>query len=59
MTELKKWITTALLTLLLLPAMALKKAVPTYTFRFFPQTDIFYVPWTGNDPELARLLECI
>ena len=59
MTELKKWITTALLTLLLLPAMAQQKADTTYTFRFVPQKDMFYVPWNGNDMELARLLECI
>lgn len=32
MTELKKWITTALLTLLLLPAMAQQKADTTYHF---------------------------
>ena len=31
----------------------------TYTFRFVPQKDMFYVPWNGNDRELARLLECI
>ena len=59
MTELKKWITSALLTLLLLPAMAQQKADTTYTFRFVPQKDMFYVPWNGNDMELARLLECI
>ena len=59
MTELKKWITTALLTLLLLPAMAQQKADTTYTFRFVPQKDMFYVPWNGNDMELARLLEGI
>ena len=59
MTELKKWITTALLTLLLLPAMAQQKADTTYTFRFVPQKDTFYVPWNGTDTELARLLECI
>ena len=59
MTELKKWIMTALLTLLLLPAMAQQKADTTYTFRFVPQKDMFYVPWNGNDMELARLLECI
>ena len=52
MTELKKWITTALLTLLLLPAMAQQKADTTYTFRFVPQKDMFYVPWNGNDMEL-------
>ena len=59
MKDLKKWITTALLTLLLLPAMAQQKADTTYTFRFVPQRDMFYVPWNGNDMELARLLECI
>ena len=59
MTELKKWITTALLTLLLLPAMAQQKADTTYTFRFVPQKDMFYVPWNGNGQELTRLLECI
>ena len=59
MSELKKWITIALLTLLLLPAMAQQKADTTYTFRFVPQKDMFYVPWNGNDTELARLLECI
>ena len=59
MTELKKWITTALLTLLLLPAIAQQKADTTYTFRFVPREDMFYVPWNGNDTELARLLECI
>ena len=26
---------------------------------FVPQKDMFYVPWNGNDTELARLLECI
>lgn len=59
MTELKKWITTALLTLLLLPAMAQQKADTTYTFRFVPQKDMFYVPWNGNDMELARLLSAL
>ena len=59
MSELKKWITTALLTLLLLPAIAQQKTDTTYTFRFVPQKDMFYVPWNGNDTELARLLECI
>ena len=59
MKDLKKWITTALLSLLLLPAIAQQKADTTYTFRFVPQKDMFYVPWSGNDMELARLLECI
>ena len=59
MTYLNKWITTALLSLLLLPVMAQQKADTTYTFRFVPREDMFYVPWSGNDMELARLLECI
>ena len=41
------------------PAIAQQKADSTYTFRFVPQKDMFYVPWKGNDTELARLLECI
>ncbi|WP_072541213.1 DUF3575 domain-containing protein [Bacteroides mediterraneensis] len=59
MTYLNKWITTALLSLLLLPVTAQQKADTTYTFRFVPREDMFYVPWSGNDMELARLLECI
>ena len=41
------------------PAFAQQKADTTYTFRFVPQKYMFYVPWNGNDTELARLLECI
>ena len=41
------------------PVIAQQKADTTYTFRFVPQKDMFYVPWNGNDVELARLLECI
>ena len=41
------------------PVIAQQKTDTTYTFRFVPQKDIFYVPWNGNDTELARLLECI
>ena len=41
------------------PVIAQQKADTTYTFRFVPQKDMFYVPWNGNDTELARLLECI
>ena len=41
------------------PVFAGQKADTTYTFRFVPQADMFYVPWNGNDTELARLLECI
>ncbi len=57
---LKRLMTTVLLMFaLLLPTMAQQKADTTYTFRFVPQKDMFYVPWNGNDTELARLLECI
>ena len=41
------------------PVIAQQKADTTCTFRFVPQKDMFYVPWNGNDTELARLLECI
>ena len=41
------------------PVIAQQKADTTYTFRSVPQKDMFYVPWNGNDTELARLLECI
>ena len=41
------------------PVIAQQKTDTTYTFRFVPQKDMFYVPWNGNDIELARLLECI
>ena len=41
------------------PVIAQQKSDTTYTFRFVPQKDMFYVPWNGNDTELARLLECI
>ena len=47
------------LTAVTFPVMAQQKADTTYTFRFVPQKDMFYVPWNGNDTELARLLECI
>ena len=41
------------------PVIAQQKTDTTYTFRFVPQQDMFYVPWIGNDTELARLLGCI
>ena len=41
------------------PVIAQQKTDTTYTFRFVPQKDMFYVPWNGNDTELASLLECI
>ena len=48
------WLMTATI-----PVIAQQKADTTYTFRFVPQKDIFYVPWNGNDTDLARLLGCI
>ena len=47
------------LTAVIVPVFAQEKADTTYTFRFVPQKDMFYVPWNGNDRELARLLECV
>ena len=41
------------------PVIAQQKTDTTYTFRFVSQKDMFYVPWNGNDTELARLLERI
>lgn len=41
------------------PVIAQQKTDTTYTFRFVSQKDMFYVPWNGNNTELARLLECI
>ncbi|WP_307768556.1 DUF3575 domain-containing protein [uncultured Bacteroides sp.] len=59
MNILRKITVSVLLSLLFLPVYAQQKADTTYTFRFVPQKDMFYVPWNGNDMELARLLECI
>ena len=57
---LKRLATTILLmSALFCPTMAQQKADTTYTFRFMAEEDMFYVPWNGNDTELARLLECI
>ena len=55
----KKSLTFLLFLLILMPVIAQQKADTTYTFRFVPREDMFYVPWNGNDTELARLLECI
>ena len=52
-------ITTAICALFLLPLSAQEKADTVYTFRFVPQKDMFYVPWSGNDTELARLEDCM
>ena len=44
------WLTTAVS-----PVFAGQKADTTYTFRFVPQKDMFYVPWNGNDMELRNV----
>lgn len=41
------------------PAYAQQKSDTTYTFRFVPQKDMFFVPCHGNDKEPAQLLECV
>ena len=35
------------------PVIGQQKADTTYTFRFVPQKDMFYVPWIGNDTEIS------
>lgn len=52
-------ITTAICALFLLPLSAQEKGDTVYTFRFVSDRDMFYVPYSGNDTELARLEECI
>lgn len=47
------------LSLVLLPLSAQEKTDTVYTFRFMPDRDMFYIPYSGNDTELARLEECI
>ena len=59
MEKLKRWIPALLLALFLPLPSAAEQADTTYTFRFVPQKDMFYVPLDGNGPELARLLECV
>ena len=50
---------TVWLSLVLLPLSAQEKTDTVYTFRFMPDKDMFYIPYSGNDTELARLEECI
>ncbi len=40
-------------------AAAQEKSDTTYLFRFMPEKDMFYVPWSGNDKELARMETCV
>ena len=62
MTRFRKYLLvalSALLFLLPLPLSAQEKGDTVYTFRFVSDRDMFYVPYSGNDTELARLEECI
>ncbi|OUO24246.1 hypothetical protein B5F91_00935 [Bacteroides sp. An322] len=55
----KKTITGLLLLFVLLPLAAQEKPDTVYIFRFVTDKDMFYVPFSGNDKELARLEECV
>lgn len=59
MNIIKKTITGLLLLFVLLPLVAQEKPDTVYTFRFVTDKDMFYVPFSGNDKELARLEECV
>ena len=48
-----------MLLFVLLPLAAQEKPDTVYTFRFVTDKDMFYVPFSGNDKELARLEECV
>ena len=59
MTRFRKYLFAALSALFFLPLAAQEKVDTIYTFRFVPEDDMFYVPFHGNDKELARLEECV
>ena len=48
-----------MLLFVLLPLAAQEKPDTVYTFRFVTDKDMFYVPFSGNDKELARLEQCV
>ena len=52
-------LTGLLLLFVLLPLAAQEKPDTVYTFRFVTDKDMFYVPFSGNDKELARLEQCV
>ena len=56
------WIKTTLTLLCVLSLLSLSAQERTdtaYVFRFMPHEDMFYVPYSGNDKELARLQACV
>ena len=60
MNRIRKITLTGLLLLFaLLPLAAQERTDTVYTFRFVTGNDMFYVPWNGNDKELARLEACV
>lgn len=59
MMNIRRILITAMLALTVCPLWAQERTDTTYVFRFVPGRDMFYVPWQGNDRELARLEACI
>ena len=57
----RRFILTIVLAVLLFPLTlaAQEKPDTVYTFRFVTDKDMFYVPFSGNDKELARLEACV
>lgn len=55
----KKMILALLFLSVLLPLVAQERTDTAYVFRFVPGRDMFYVPYGGNDKELARLQTCV
>ena len=59
MQKLKSCVTVFLFLALFQPAKAADNPDSLCLFRFVPDNDMFYVPYGGNDRELARLLEYV
>lgn len=59
MMNIRRILITAMLALTICSLWAQERTDTTYVFRFVPGRDMFYVPWQGNDKELARLEACI
>ncbi|OUQ53575.1 hypothetical protein B5E60_06645 [Alistipes sp. An116] len=57
MTNIRRILITTVLALVVGSLAAQEKPDTVYTFRFV--TDKFYVPFNGNDTELARLEQCV
>ena len=49
MAKFRKYLLAVLAALLFLPLAAQEKIDTVYTFRFVPDKDMFYVPYSGND----------